>query len=311
MNTDEHESPLPEEPGDLADEFAEETEADDSLPVALAADSVEDESPETNEDVFDDELEEEPEDEPFAQAYSAVSEPIDTFDNRLIGSEQFDLDLDVDAALAAVASLSDVVAEREASEDAALAADRPSLTPTLSFDAPKPVALRRGSLASVIPAAILIIAGALLTLATTSGAVIPTQFVVWGGIGAVGLLLISYWLSSRRWARGSFFFAALLLLSAAAFYAVTAPDGIGIKGYPLLIVAAGAAFVLTSLVSRPFIRSVLLPGILMILGGLAALGFTFDIFDASLLTVAAQYAWVVPVVLIVLWLLPLVFRRRE
>jgi len=308
MKPDEHESPLAEEPGDQVDESPAEAAQDDDLPVASAVESSEEEIPETSEDVFDDELEDEPEDEPFAQAYATVSDPIDSFDNQFTG-EQFDLD--VDAALAAVASLSDVVAEREASEDAALAAERSSPTPTLSFDAPKPVALRRGSLASVIPAAILIIAGALLTLATTSGAAIPTQFVVWGGIGAVGLLLISYWLSSRRWARGSFFFAALLLLSAAAFYAVTAPDGIGVKGYPLLIVAAGAAFVLTSLVSRPFIRSVLLPGVLMILGGLAALGFTFDVFDASLLSLAAQYAWVVPVVLIVLWLLPLVFRRRE
>ncbi|MBE0690064.1 MAG: hypothetical protein IH587_08090, partial [Anaerolineae bacterium] len=255
MNTDEHESPLPDT-GDQADEFIDEAAQSESVPVDSAVDSLTDDSLETSVDTFDDALEE-LEDEPFAQDYSAVSEPID---NTFLSGEQ--LDLDVDAALAAVASLSDVVADREVSEDAALAAERPSTMPTLSFASPKPVALRRGSLASVIPAAILIVSGALLTLATTSGAIIPVQFVVWGAIGAVGLLLISYWLSSRRWARGSFFFAALLLLSAAAFYAVTAPDGIGTRGFPLLIVATGAAFVLTSLVSRPFIRSVLLPGVL-------------------------------------------------
>ncbi|MCA9907601.1 MAG: hypothetical protein KC519_03055 [Anaerolineae bacterium] len=305
MNTEDHEPPTSETSADstpLEEPFSEEAAQDDSVETEDLVEVSEEEALEVAADRFDDELE----DEPFAQAYAEESDQVDA---DLLAREQ--LDLDVDAALAAVASLSDIVADREVSEDAALAADQPSTAPVLSFAPPKPIALRRGSLAAIIPAAILIVAGALLTLATTSGAVVPMQFVVWGAIGAVGLLLISYWLSSRRWARGSFFFAALLLLSAAVFYAMTAPDGIGVKGFPLLIVATGVAFILPSLFARPVTRNVLLPGVLMIVGGLVALAFTFGIFDSSLLSLAAQYAWVAPVILLVLWLLPVIFRRRD
>ncbi|MCL4246529.1 MAG: hypothetical protein KJ065_00100 [Anaerolineae bacterium] len=309
MNTEEHEPPTGETSEDsspLEEPFSEEAAQDDSVQTEDLVEVSDEEVSEVAADRFDDELE----DEPFAVAYAEEAERAEVEDaDALLARDQ--LDLDVDAALAAVASLSDIVADREVSEDAALAAEQPSATPVLSFAPPKPMALRRGSLASIIPAAILIVAGALLTLATTAGAVVPTQFVVWGAIGAVGLLLISYWLSSRRWARGSFFFATLLLLSAAVFYAMTAPDGIGVKGFPLLIVATGVAFILPSLAARPATRNVLLPGILMIVGGLAALGFTLGIFDASLLSLAAQYAWIAPVILIVLWLLPVIFRRRD
>ncbi len=307
MNTEEHEPPTGETSEDsspLEEPFSEEAAQDDSVQTEDLVEVSDEEVLEVAADRFDDELE----DEPFAMAYAEETDRVEDAD-ALLARDQ--LDLDVDAALAAVASLSDIVADREVSEDAALAAEQPSTAPVLSFAPPKPMALRRGSLASIIPAAILIVAGALLTLATTAGAVVPTQFVVWGAIGAVGLLLISYWLSSRRWARGSFFFATLLLLSAAVFYAMTAPDGIGVKGFPLLIVATGVALILPSLAARPATRNVLVPGILMIVGGLVALGFTFGIFDASLLSLAAQYAWIAPVILIVLWLLPVIFRRRD
>lgn len=242
---------------------------------------------------------EELEDEPFAQLASSAAD--DDYD--LLGSE-----VDIDAALAAVATLSDVAAEREAGEDAL--AQRPVARTPASLPS-NPVRLKRGSLASLIPAMILIGSGVLLTLATTSGQTIPVEWIAFGALAAAALLLLGYWLSARRWAPGAFFFALLLILSAAAMYAITIPNGIGVTGAPLLIVATGAALMLTAVMTKPPLRRAILPGILLVLAGLAALALTMGMLDSGLLTVAAQYAWVLPIVLVVLWLLPVIFRRRD
>lgn len=238
-------------------------------------------------------------DEPFAYSY---------------GRGDYDLmqgDLDIDAALAAVASLSDVAAEREAHEAAEQAAVEPSAAPVFLLPTPTPVALKRGTPAALIPALILIVSGALLTLATTSGAAIPMEAVAFGALAAMALLMLGYWLSARRWARGAFFFAALLLLSAAAMYAITQPRGLGLSGAPLLVIATGAALLLTAFVSRPAIARLALPGFLLIIGGAAALVFSLGLVDGALLATITPYAWVIPILLVVLWLLPLIFRRRS
>jgi hypothetical protein len=242
-----------------------------------------------------------PEDEPFA-VYAETAEADVNY--GLMGQ-----DVDIDAALAAVASLTDLAAEREAQEDASQpSARRRSTAP--SFVPPEPVVLRRGSSASLIPALILIVSGVLLTFATTSGAAIPTEWVAFGALAAVALLLLGYWLSARRWARGSLFFALVLLLSGAAFYIMTQPGGPGANGAPLLVIATGGAFLLTGIAVRPPMRGVILPGLLMMIGGLAALALTLRWIDLPLLPLAVQYGWIAGIVVLALWLMALVFRRR-
>lgn len=225
------------------------------------------------------------------------------------GYELMGDDLDIDAALAAVATLSDGAAEREAYDDAQEAA-QPSEMPVFLLPTPPVVALRRGTPASLIPALILIVAGGLLTLATTSGTTIPTPYIAFGALAAVALLMLGYWLTAGRWARGAFFLAALLLLSAAALYWLALPGSPGTAGTPIFIVTTGIALALTALMSRPRTRRAFLPGLLMIVGGVVGLGFSLGVFNPALLATAAQYAWVVPVIFLILWLLPLLFRRR-
>jgi hypothetical protein len=242
-----------------------------------------------------------PEDEPFAQAYYAEQQSSDDF----LGSE-----VDVDAALAAVASLSDVEAQREAADDAIRAATRQDQSGAPRFLPPEAITLGRRSLASVVPAVILIVSGVLLTFATTSGATISPMWIALGSVGAVALLLLGYWLSARRWARGVFFFAATLLLGSAAVYMMTTQPAIGAAGTPLLISTTGLALALTAILTRPPMRALLLPAIVLILAGAAALSVTLGMVNVTLLADAAQYAWVIAVLLAIIWLLPLVFRRR-
>jgi hypothetical protein len=240
-----------------------------------------------------------PDDEPFLPSLP-----------RRGGYELIGDDLDIDAALAAVATLSDVAAEREAYDAAQEAAAQPSEMPVFLLPTPPAVALKRGTPASLIPALILIVTGGLLTLATTSGAAIPTPYVAFGALAAVALLMLGYWLTAGRWARGAFFLAALLLLSAAALYWLALPGSPSAAGTPIFIVTTGIALVLTALMSRPRTRRAFLPGLLMIVGGAVGLGFSLGVFNPVLLTTAAQYAWVVPILLLLLWVLPLLFRRR-
>ena len=210
-------------------------------------------------------------------------------------------DLDIDAALAAVASLSDVAAEREAYDDAQETAAQESELPVFLLPTPPAVALKRGTPASLIPALILIVTGGLLTLATTSGAAIPAPFIAFGALAAVAVLMLGYWLTAGRWARGAFFLATLLLLSAGALYWLTLPGSPGAAGTPIFIVTTGIALILTAFMSRPRTRRAFLPGLLMIVGGGVGLGFSLGVFNTALLATAAQYAWVIPVALLVLW----------
>ena len=246
-----------------------------------------------------------PEDEPFVvETITETDYVASVSDYDLLGG-----DVDIDAALAAVASLSDAAAAREMVETVYEAQEATPAVATL-LPMPPVVTLRRGIPASLIPALLLIASGAVLTIMTTSGAQIPTQAVAFGAVAAVALLMLGYWLSARRWARGTFFFAALLLISAAAVYAMLQPGGLGERGLPLLVIGAGLSLLLTALLARPVLRRALLPAIILILAGGSALGFSLGLLDIRVLSPIIQYAWVLPIIILVLWLLPIVFRRR-
>jgi hypothetical protein len=311
MNSEEHApnapqdstSPTPDEPVAAQESVESALDAIDSTVESTIEETViaPIDIPFVDEEDDDTPADDVPEDEPFV--VTDYAEPASDYD--LLGS-----DVDIDAALAAVANLSDAAAEREMGENAAYdAQESVQAVPTL-LPMPPSVTLRRGTPASLIPAALLIVSGAVLTIITTSGAEIPTQAVAFGALAAVALLMLGYWLSAQRWARGTFFFALLLLISAAAVYAMTQPDGLGTRGLPLLVIGTGLSLLLTAVLARPVLRRALLPALLLILAGGVALGFSLGLLDARLTASLVQYAWSLPIILVVLWLLPVVFRRR-
>ncbi len=230
--------------------------------------------------------------------------------------------LDIEAALAAVSSLSDEQAHREAIEAAAAAAaadDELETEPETEIEArplaslrePPPLVLRRGQPGSVIPALLLMGIGAWLTLALTSGATALTSpLLVSGVLGAVlVVILLAQWLASGRWTRGILFVALFALLLFAALYEdLTAGLGLAV---PLTLAAFGGALILTGLIGRPPDRRLLISGVLLAVGSLIAAIIARGLLPSTLLVGIAPYGWVVAAVLIVIWLLPVVFGRRS
>lgn len=229
--------------------------------------------------------------------------------------------LDIDAALASVAALGDSAAEREEWEREQLATERDAGVepeeaahkPLRSIQAPSPVSLRRGQLASVVPALLLMGIGAWLTFAMTAPDAVPVNpFLVAAALlGALVVTLLAYWLSSGRWARGAFFFAILALLVAGfAYYGTTLAVEASVIG-PLVLAATGLAFALTGLLARPMDRRLLLPGILFLVAAAVSLAAIIGYLPATLLTGIAPYWPALVAVLAIVWLLPLLAKRRS
>jgi hypothetical protein len=184
-------------------------------------------------------------------------------------------DLDIDSALAAVSSLSDMIAEQEAQEQAIAAAQAEQEAREAEFrnnPMPKPPlsSLQRGQLASVLPGLLLIAIGAWLTFTLTTATAPPPPGITTAVVtGAVALIFLAHWISTGRWSRGSLFLSIGLLLSAGviAFLLQPASPGLG-RGWPLLLAALGLTFILSAFLARPARRGFALPGFLMIVGGL-------------------------------------------
>ncbi len=232
--------------------------------------------------------------------------------------------LDIEAALAAVSSLSDMVAEQEAAEQARIAkeeveaqlrAERQARLdhPERFFPVPPMTTLHRGQLASLVPAVFLILVGVWLTFSLTTTKTLPdTGLLVLVIAGGFTLTFLFRWLSSGRWARGSLFFALALLLCGivAAFLLQSTTPGIA-GGWPLLIVALGTAIILTALFSQPVERRLILPGILLIAAGIAGLVISLNLLSGDFVATAASLWPVAIVIMAVIWLLPVIFRQRQ
>jgi len=233
-------------------------------------------------------------------------------------------DMDIEGALAAVASLSDVLAEQEAAEQARLAQAEASArataerqarleSPELFFPMPPATTLQRGNFASVVPALLLILMGVWLTFTlTTSQTPLDSGLVAAVAAGALAVILFVQWLSSGRWARGALLFALLLLLAGITLIYLLQPTAPGLlRGWPLMVVAAGAAFLLSGLLAQPVDRRVVFPALALVFAGLVALAVTMEAISSTLLLTAAS-AWpVVLVVVVAIWLLPALFRQRQ
>ncbi len=230
--------------------------------------------------------------------------------------------LDIAAALAAVSTLSDMVAEQEAAEQlrqsqaeareqARVEAQTRLEHPEQFFPVPPVMTLKRGQLSSVIPALLLIAAGVWLTFNLTTGQGLPNAGWLLGlGGGALGLMLLGRWLASGRWARGALFFGLALLLVSSLFIAFTQFNLLALaQGWPLLVSAIGLAAMLTSGLAQPRDGRLLLPGLTLLVGGVAGLVVTLNLLDAAILSTAAT-AWPLALVgLVIIWLLPLIVRR--
>jgi hypothetical protein len=233
-------------------------------------------------------------------------------------------DLDIEGALAAVASLSDMLAEQEAAEQARIAqveaeakeaADRQARLehPELFFPMPPPMTLYRGQIASVVPALLLIATGAWLTFAFTTSPEQPdTGLIAVIAAGGIAITLLVRWLSSGRWARGTLFFALLLLLIGVTTVYLLQPASPGFEGgWPLLLIAIGGALLLTGFIAQPVDRRLLLPTLLFFIAGLAAMSVTLNLLDGSILAVVGSLWPIVLLLVVVIFLLPMVFRQRQ
>ena len=173
--------------------------------------------------------------------------------------------------------------------------------------------LKRGQLGSVVPALLLIGLGAWLTLTTTSGTPPDPLLVAAVVVGGIVVSLLAQWLGTGRWSRGALFFALLLLL-------VVRGDrllGSAKRTRPAARLSAADRRARrwrwcwrdswlarsTCACSRRACWSIVAGGVGLIV--------TLGLLPANLLTAAAPFAPVVLVVVLVIWLLPLVFRRRQ
>lgn len=256
-------------------------------------------------------------------------------------------DFDISAALAAVASLDQLTADdasldqfddeeydfeeqgdyvpadpgddiepfertttREAMPGPALAA---GYTQTATIAHPDMFTMRRGQVASVLPALLLIGIGAWLTFVTTTA---DTALPVLDGatvlvllVGVVGVALLAHWWASRRWARGNFFISlSLVFVSLVAFFLLQ-PNQLGLQeGWPLLFSGLGLAMMFTGLLTQPRSGGLAANGLLVIILGAVATTVTARLLPEQVLSMAADI-WPVAIVILVIMLLVPVIRR--
>ena len=218
---------------------------------------------------------------------------------------------DIDAALAAVESFNEIMPEGEAIEEARADAReaQPRFVPEMKL--PPLATLKRGSLGSIIPALLLIGIGAWLTLTTTSGTPPDPLLLAAVIVGGIVLTLLAQWLGSGRWSRGVLFFALLVVLVTGVLVFSVQPNGVELgRSYPLLLVALGLATVLAGFLARPVSARLLVPGALLVLGGVVGLIITLGLLPENVMALAPPLAPVMLVIVLVLLLLPLIFRRR-
>lgn len=229
-------------------------------------------------------------------------------------------EVDLDAALAAISALDDILAEQEAAEQAEIVrqqaetqarAEREARlqNPELFFPMPSMTTMQRGRLDSVIPALVCIGVGAWLTFMLTSGGgVLSPTILILTVCGGLGITLIARWLASGRWAVGTLFFGLLVLLTGGILVYLLSEARI-ITHWPLLLAAPGLAFFVTGVLNSE--NKWMLPGILLIAGGLASLSVTSGMLPDSLLTVLAGL-WPIAVFIVLLMILmSLIFSRQR
>jgi hypothetical protein len=299
------------EPDALPDEdgVTDATESIDNVDDIANVDNV-DSLDDADYDALDDEYEDDEDDEYLDDADYEDDEDdaLDELADMAPLGASSDIDLDVDAALAALGSLDAVMSEHAAQER--VEADRLEAeqraedeyqrwVASYQFDRPGMIRAQAGRPATIAPAIGLMALGALLTLGTTSGGISAGLLAV-AVAAALGLALVSYWLTSARWARGALFIG-LSALGIAVVLALPLYANLALPWSAPLIVL-GVALLLTGWLARQ--RSGRLVAIgLAVAGASAVAGLT------TLPVVLSQAAPFILVAAGVLLVLPLVLRR--
>lgn len=219
-------------------------------------------------------------------------------------------ELNIDEALAAVASVSD--------DDLPSVADPLPYQPELrtypvsvNMALPPMTQLKRGSLGSFIPGVLLIGAGAFLTYLTTTHTPIDPVWIVLGVLGGGVLTLLAQWLGSRRFGFGYLFFSLVVLSVVGVTVFALLPNGLPInQSFPLLFGGVGLSIILASVLSRHINRQFVIVGLLLIVLGVAGLLITTAFVPATLVQTVVNATPILAGVVLVLWALPLVTRLR-
>lgn len=229
-------------------------------------------------------------------------------------------DLDIEAALASVSSLSDAIAEQEAAEAAEQARieaeqrqreQERAQRAAYYFPRPPLSRLQRGQITSVLPAFTLILLGAGLAVALSTGDVtVDGPTLLLAGLTWAGVIMVLQWLVSARWAGGSLFAGSAILLAIATLIALNSTEDPGADGWPLLLTAVGVAALVSALFSQPVSRHQWFVGVMLMLMGVIGALYTTGRLEAlpdatiSLMTFAAL------ALVLLLLIAPLLARRQ-
>ena len=244
-------------------------------------------------------------------------------DEGLLGDE-----LDVEAALASVVSLSDALAEHvavETEEAERLEAEAAAIEQVnqvlreeaerrAAYSLPRPsmiAAIQRGQGASVVPAILLMIIGAWLTFTfTTADESPPAGTIAMVGMGSLGLSMLAYWFTSRRWARGALASGMTLLLFTLVTLFLSQSDELGADGWPLFLIAAATAILLSAFLSPRVGEGHIFSGLALAIAGVVALAVTTETVNQEVLDFASTVSPAVLVVVLIILLLPRIPKRR-
>lgn len=261
-------------------------------------------------DVADDEFVEE--------AYVDPEAYLDTLVEPVELPTQTDIDADTSAdsfiddllAGSAVAAAGERLSRSDDDADNRPVYTAPTYTPGIAL--PSMATLRRGRLGSVVPALALIGIGAWLTLTLSSGSTVETPLLLAVVLGAIVISMLAQWLGSGRWSRGNAVTALVIVAIVALFIVPLLPGMLPFSQiFPLLAAALGIALIVSGLIVRPAQTRALVPGLLLIVMGVAGTLLTTGVLPAEIGTTLAPL-WAIPVViLLAIWLVPLVFRRRR
>jgi hypothetical protein len=228
-------------------------------------------------------------------------------------------DLDIDAALESVASLSDAIAEQEAEEQAEAARveteereAEQAIARREAYYLPRPPMLRteRGKLSSVVPAFLLMAFGAGLTfLLGAPDASLDPSLLILIALGGLGTLMIAQWMASGRWAGGALF-GGLTILTGVGMLVFLA-NGPGATGWPLLLVALGISILLSGILSQALSRYQPLLGLAFIVAGGVGYVITAGLIDIVFEDYLPVFYGVLGVFLALILVSPLILRRQD
>lgn len=232
----------------------------------------------------------------------------------------FDADaLDIDAALAAVSTLDDLIAEQEAEaaaqqaaaeEAERLAAEREARMrhPESFFPMPALSSLPRGRFDSVITALAFIVSGIVLTLTLTGG---TPDFLSQQGfmiLLVIFFVLLVRWLVSQPMTLGNGLFAVALLLLFAVGEQVLQPLS---TQWPLFVAGVGAALFFRNLLNGQRAAMSLFAPLVVTVAGVSAWLVTSGQLPIALQGLPQSVIWVVLGLVALILLLPVLFKQRN